>query len=448
MAVHFLDNVIDMNKYPIQQINDQTKRNRKIGLGLMGWADMLAMLAIPYNTEKATNLAEEVMKFIREKGREKSAQLAQIRGDFPSFPESIYPKMGFKNMRNATITTVAPTGTISIIGSCSSGIEPYFALAFYRQVMDNNKLVEVSPVFKDIAKREGFLSEELLNELADTGSVHGMDSVPQKWQDAFVTSHEITPFWHTRMQAAFQKYTDNAVSKTVNFPSEATIDDVRKTYLLSYNLGCKGTTIYRDGSRTGQVLNVGTKDKEAKAAESAAPAEFTPPKPRPKVLVGRTVEMMTGCGKLYVTINQDEHGVPFEVFTSMGKAGGCAQSQCEAIGRLISIDLRSGGNLDRIIKQLKGISCHMRYGFGPNTVLSCSDAVGKALEQATNSPPTEIKVSGKSEDSVTVDKLLEDVEVGTDDTVVRNGACPDCGGPVEHVEGCDICYSCGYSHCS
>ncbi len=228
VAVHFLDNVIDMNKYPIQQINDQTKRNRKIGLGLMGWADMLAMLAIPYNTEKATNLAEEVMKFIREKGREKSAQLAQIRGDFPSFPESIYPKMGFKNMRNATITTVAPTGTISIIGSCSSGIEPYFALAFYRQVMDNNKLVEVSPVFKDIAKREGFLSEELLNELADTGSVHGMDSVPQKWQDAFVTSHEITPFWHTRMQAAFQKYTDNAVSKTVNFPSEATIDDVRK----------------------------------------------------------------------------------------------------------------------------------------------------------------------------------------------------------------------------
>ncbi|PLX66158.1 MAG: ribonucleoside-diphosphate reductase, adenosylcobalamin-dependent [Denitrovibrio sp.] len=446
VAVHFLDNVIDMNKYPIQQINDQTKRNRKIGLGLMGWADMLAMLAIPYNTEKATDLAEEVMKFIRDTGREKSAQLAQIRGDFPSFPDSIYPKMGFKNMRNATITTVAPTGTISIIGSCSSGIEPYFALAFYRQVMDNNKLVEVSPVFKDIAAKEGFLSEELLNELADTGSVHGMDYVPQKWQDAFVTSHEITPLWHTRMQAAFQKYTDNAVSKTVNFPSEATIEDVRKTYLLSYNLGCKGTTIYRDGSRTGQVLNVGTKDKEAQVTETVAPAEFTP-KPRPKVLIGRTVEMMTGCGKLYVTINQDEKGVPFEVFTSMGKAGGCAQSQCEAIGRLISIDLRSGGNLDRIIKQLKGISCHMRYGFGPNTVLSCSDAVGKALEQATNST-TEIKVSGQPQDNITVDKLLEKVDVGTDDTVVKNGACPDCGGPVEHVEGCDICYSCGYSHCS
>ncbi|PLX68320.1 MAG: ribonucleoside-diphosphate reductase, adenosylcobalamin-dependent [Denitrovibrio sp.] len=445
IAVHFLDNVIDMNKYPIKQIDEQTKRNRKIGLGLMGWADMLATLAIPYNSDDATDLAEKVMGFIRDKGREKSAELAKIRGDFPAFKDSIFPKLGFKNMRNATITTVAPTGTISIIGSCSSGIEPYFALAFYRQVMDNNKLVEVSPVFKEIAKKEGFLTDELLEKLADTGSVHGLDEVPKKWQDAFVTSHEITPFWHTKMQAAFKLYTDNAVSKTVNFPNSATEDDVRKTYLLSYNLGCKGVTIYRDGSRTGQVLNVGTKDKEAKA-EAAAIAEFTP-KPRPKVLVGRTVEMMTGCGKLYVTINQDENGTPFEVFTSMGKAGGCAQSQCEAIGRLISIDLRSGGNLDRIIKQLKGISCHMRYGFGPNTVLSCSDAVGKALEKAINDT-TEIKVSGNSDDSITVDKLLESSDYDSDDTVVKNGACPDCGGPVEHVEGCDICYSCGYSHCS
>jgi len=444
IAVHFLDNVIEMNKYPIKQIDEQTKRNRKIGLGLMGWADMLAMLAVPYNTEEATKLAEDVMKFIRDKGREKSAKLAEIRGDFPAFPDSIYPGLGFKHMRNATITTVAPTGTISIIGSCSSGIEPYFAIAFYRQVMDNNKLVEVSPVFKEIAKREGFLSEDILNKVAETGTVHGLDAVPEKWQQAFVTSHEIAPVWHTRMQAAFQKYTDNAVSKTVNFPNEATIEDIRKTYLLSYNLGCKGITIYRDGSRTGQVLNVGTKDKETKEAEAAAEKEFTP-KPRPKVLVGRTVEMMTGCGKLYVTINQDENGTPFEVFTSMGKAGGCAQSQCEAIGRLISIDLRSGGDLERIIKQLKGISCHMRYGFGPNTVLSCSDAVGKALEQATRST-TEIMVS--TENNITVDKLLESSDYSDDETVVKNGACPDCGGPIEFVEGCDICYSCGYSHCS
>ncbi|WP_277656994.1 vitamin B12-dependent ribonucleotide reductase [Seleniivibrio woodruffii] len=448
VAVHFLDNVIDMNKYPIPEIDRQTKRNRKIGLGLMGWADMLAMLCIPYNSDEATKLAEDVMQFIRDKGREKSAALAEIRGDFPTFKDSVYPAKGFKNMRNATITTVAPTGTISIIAGCSSGIEPFFAIAFYRQVMDNNKLVEVSPVFKDIAKREGFLTDELLDQVAETGAVHDIESVPEKWQKAFVTAHDITPFWHTKMQAAFQKFTDNAVSKTVNFPNEATIEDVRRTYLLSYNLGCKGTTIYRDGSRTGQVLNVGTKDKEAQPeAVSQEPCVFAP-KPRPKVLVGRTVEMMTGCGKLYVTINQDENGKAFEVFTSMGKAGGCAQSQCEAIGRLISINLRSGGEIDRIIKQLKGISCHMRYGFGPNTVLSCSDAVGKALEQALRDN-TEIKVSGKQDDSITVDKLLEKAEKAEQDGIkVKNGACPDCGGPVEHVEGCDICYSCGYSHCS
>jgi len=445
IGVHFLDNVIDMNKYPIPEIDRQTKRNRKIGLGLMGWADMLAMLAIPYNTEEACELGEKVMKFIRDKGREKSAELAKVRGNFPTFEESIYPAMGFKNMRNATITTIAPTGTISIIGSCSGGIEPYFAIAFYRHVMDNNKLVEVSPVFKEVAEKEGFLSDELLNKVAETGNVHDLDLVPEKWQGAFVTSHEITPFWHTRMQAAFQKYTDNAVSKTVNFPNEATVDDVRKTYLLSYNLGCKGTTIYRDGSRDGQVLNVGT-DTNKKTEDAQTDDISFQPKDRPKVLVGRTVEMMTGCGKLYVTINQDEDGKPFEVFTSMGKAGGCAQSQCEAIGRLISIDLRSGGDLNRIIKQLKGISCHMRYGFGPNTVLSCSDAVGKALEQATNSP-TEITVSGK-ENSITVDQLLESSSIDDDDTIVKNGACPDCGASVEHVEGCDICYSCGYSKCS
>ncbi|TCK62605.1 vitamin B12-dependent ribonucleotide reductase [Seleniivibrio woodruffii] len=448
VAVHFLDNVIDMNKYPIPEIDRQTKRNRKIGLGLMGWADMLAMLCIPYNSDEATKLAEDVMQFIRDKGREKSAALAEIRGDFPTFKDSVYPAKGFKNMRNATITTVAPTGTISIIAGCSSGIEPFFAIAFYRQVMDNNKLVEVSPVFKDIAKREGFLTDELLDQVAETGAVHDIESVPEKWQKAFVTAHDITPFWHTKMQAAFQKFTDNAVSKTVNFPNEATVEDVRRTYLLSYNLGCKGTTIYRDGSRTGQVLNVGTKDKEAKPESvSQEPCVFAP-KPRPKVLVGRTVEMMTGCGKLYVTINQDENGKAFEVFTSMGKAGGCAQSQCEAIGRLISINLRSGGEIDRIIKQLKGISCHMRYGFGPNTVLSCSDAVGKALEQALRDN-TEIKVSGKQDDSITVDKLLEKAEKAEQEGIkVKNGACPDCGGPVEHVEGCDICYSCGYSHCS
>lgn len=446
-AVNFLDNVIEMNKYPIPQIEEMTKKNRKIGLGLMGWADMLGVLAIPYNSDKAIELAEKIMKFIRDNAREASSELAKIRGNFPAFEGSTYQTSGMEYMRNATVTTIAPTGTISIIGGCSGGIEPYFAVAFYRFVMDGHKLPEVSPAFKEIAKKEGFYSEELMNKVAEVGNVHGLPDVPKKWQDVFVTSHEIPPFWHVKMQAAFQLYTDNAVSKTVNFDKEATIDDVAKTYMLSYNLGCKGVTIYRDGSREDQVLNVGTKEKAKEAAVAICPEQEVKPRPRPAVLVGKTIEMMTGCGKLYVTINQDESGEPFEVFTSIGKAGGCAQSQCEAIGRLISINLRSGGDPDLLIKQLKGISCHMKSGFGANTVLSCSDAVGKALEKAL---ATKIEVIQSEQPSqLTVDKLLEAADKKDAGGVkIKNGACPECGGILEYREGCDICFSCGYSHCS
>lgn len=454
-ATHFLDNVIDMNKYPIKQIEDMTKRNRKIGLGIMGWADMLAKLDIPYNSEEALKLAEDLMKFIRDKGREASSEIAKIRGNFPNFEGSIYPGLGFEYMRNATITTIAPTGTISIIGGSSSGVEPYFAIAFYRNVMDNDKLVEVCPTFREISKKEGFFSSELFEYIAEKGTVKESTVVPEKYKKIFVTAHEISPKWHVKMQSAFQKFTDNAVSKTVNFANEATPDDVREVYELAYKEGCKGITIYRDGSRTGQVLNVGTsKDKEGgKEDEKFLEVKGTfSPKPRPKMLMGRTIEMMTGCGKLYVTINYDEEGEPFEVFTSMGKAGGCAQSQCEAMGRLISLALRSGGEPETIIKQLKGISCHMRYGFGPNQVLSCADAVGKAIEKAVSNP---IEISVINQEKVTVDKLLEEAEKGekkveesTDTPTVKNGACPECGGPIQHVEGCDVCYSCGYSHCS
>jgi len=453
-SVHFLDNVIDMNKYPIKQIEDMTKRNRKIGLGIMGWADMLAMLDIPYNSNEALELASHLMKFIRDKGREASAEIAKKRGNFPNFDGSIYPKLGFKYMRNATITTIAPTGTISIIAGSSSGIEPYFAIAFYRNVMDNEKLVEVCPTFREIAKREGFFSGELFEYIAEKGSVKDSKVVPEKYKKIFVTAHEISPIWHVKMQSAFQKYTDNAVSKTVNFSKEATVEDVKEVYMLAFRQGCKGITIYRDGSRTGQVLNIGTSENKKEEKLFEVKGSFTP-KPRPKVLMGRTIEMMTGCGKLYVTINYDENGDPFEVFTSMGKAGGCAQSQCEAIGRLISIVLRSGGEPETIIKQLKGISCHMRYGFGPNQVLSCADAVGKAIEKAVNNP---IEINVINQEKITVDKLLEEAEnkskqEGNLDTegeniTVKNGACPECGSPIQHIEGCDVCYSCGYSHCS
>lgn len=237
IAVRFLDNVIEMNNYPIKQIDEMTKKNRKIGLGIMGWADMLVMLNIPYNSDKATLLAEEVMKFIRDEGRKMSVELAEKRGSFPSFDKSIYPALGFKAMRNATITTIAPTGTISIIAGASSGIEPYFALAYYRNVMDNNKLPEVNPYFLEKAHESKFYSESLMNKLADAGNAHDLTEVPEDIRKVFVTSHEIEPVWHVKMQAAFQKYTDNAVSKTVNFQNTATIEDVEKAYMLAYDLG-------------------------------------------------------------------------------------------------------------------------------------------------------------------------------------------------------------------
>lgn len=446
IAVRFLDNVIEMNNYPIKQIDETTKKNRKIGLGIMGWADMLVMLEIPYNSEKAIELAEKVMKFIQDKGHETSQKLGEERGDFPNFKDSFFPEKGYKHMRNATVTTIAPTGTISIIAGASSGIEPYFALAYYRNVMDNNKLPEVNPYFLRYAMSEKFYSEELMNKLAESGSAHGLKEVPEKLRDIFVTAHEIEPIWHVKMQAAFQKYTDNAVSKTVNFQKEATIKDVEDAYMLAYELGCKGITIYRDGSRENQVLNIG-KDKEATApCEEPAPIK---PRERPDLLLGSTIEMVTGCGKMYVTINRDGNGKIFEVFTSIGKAGGCAQSQSEAIGRLISLALRTGIEPEFIIRQLKGISCHMKYGFGERVILSCADAVGKALEKALNNPQG-IQVAHQN--SVTVDSLLADInkeeEKDRHKQKVSNGACPECGGPIEYVEGCNVCHSCGYSQCS
>jgi ribonucleoside-diphosphate reductase alpha chain len=446
LAVRFLDNVIEMNNYPIPQIDEMTKRNRKIGLGIMGWADMLVKLEIPYNSDEAINLAEELMKFIQDEGRTASMELAKVRGSFPGFDKSIYPELGFTHMRNATITTIAPTGTISIIAGASSGIEPYFALAFYRNVMDNNKLAEVNPQFLEVARREGFYTQELIDHLAEEGNLQEDSPVPNKWKSIFITAHGISPKWHVRMQAAFQKYTDNAVSKTVNFNEDATVEDVRSVYSLAYEMGCKGITIYRDGSRAGQVINVGTGSAEAAPALIEMTQPYAP-RPRHDTLIGKTIEMMTGCGKMYVTINQDENGRIFEVFTHIGKAGGCAQSQSEAIGRLISLALRSGSDPDTIVKQLKSISCHMKSGFGPSTVLSCADAVGKAIEKAI-STPMEIKVTATKQ--LSVESFLEEYEkkASSGKRRVSNGACPECGGPIEYVEGCNICYSCGYSHCS
>lgn len=425
LSTRFLDNVIEANKYPLPEIDEMTRANRKIGLGVMGWADMLILLGIPYNSKDAIVLGEKVMKFINDKSHEESVQLAVERGAFPNFKGSTYDKPGFEPIRNATCTTIAPTGTISIIANCSSGVEPLFAVSYIRQVLDNNKLIEVHPIFEKIAKERGFYSEELMQEIAEKGTVHGIDTVPEDIRRIFVTSHDITPKDHVLMQAAFQRHTDNAVSKTVNFCHDATLEDVSTVYLLAYKEGCKGVTIYRDGSRDMQVLSVGTKEEEH--PEDHVPRETKKAgrkRERPRALTGATYQMETGCGPLYVTINQDERGL-FELFTTMGKAGGCAASQCEAIGRLVSLAWRSGVQARQAVKQMIGITCHKPAGFGENRVTSCADAVAKAIEM----------------------HMLADGEAPV--TFVSNGgACPECGGPVEHEGGCCVCHSCGYSECS
>lgn len=423
LAVHFLDNVIEVNKYPLDKIEEMTKKNRKIGLGVMGWADMLIQLGIPYDSEEALELAEKVMGFIREEGHRASMDLAEIRGPFPNFKGSIYDRPGRRPMRNATVTTIAPTGTISIIANTSSGIEPLFAVCYFRNVMDGTRMVEINPFFERIAKERGFYSDELMEKIAEHGSIQGLKEVPSDIKKIFKTAHDISAEYHVRMQAAFQKYTDNAVSKTINFPHDATVEDVERAYMLAYKLGCKGITIYRDGSRESQVLMSG---KTEKKIVGKAEEQKVVKRERPKALRGWTYQMQTGCGPLYVTINEDNVGL-FELFTTMGKAGGCAASQCEAIGRLISLAWRSGVPAKQVIKQLMGISCHKPSGFGENKILSCADAVSKAIE-------THLKNNGKYE------KVEREA--------FSSGACPECGGPLEHEGGCVVCRVCSYSECA
>lgn len=428
-AVRFLDNVIDMNRFPLQAIEERTKANRKIGLGVMGFADMLIQMGVPYNSEEAVEVAQRLMRFIRDEARNESEKLAEERGVFPNWEGSIYARSnGKRKLRNATLTTIAPTGTISIIAGASSGIEPLFAIAFSRHVLGGEELIEVSPLFERIAKERGFYTPELIKEIAAKGSLHEIAGVPGDIKRVFVTAHDITPEWHIRLQAAFQMYTDNAVSKTVNFPHEATREQVAEAYNLAYDLGCKGVTIYRDGCRENQVLTTG---KTAKAAQAPATVTqvITEPRDRPDVITGTTRAVTTGCGKLYITINEDEKG-PFEVFGNMGKAGGCAASQTEAVARLISLALRSGISPGHIVKQLKGISCHMpAWGSNGTKILSCADAFAKTLEACLQ------KYAGQ----LTIDFGAKEP--------THLGACPECGGTLTHESGCITCHDCGYSQC-
>jgi len=420
IAVRFLDNVIDVNKFPLPQIEDMTKKSRKIGLGVMGFADMLLMLGVPYNSEEALKIGTEVMRLVHDEADKTSAGLAEERSVFPAFAGSTYDVPGGAKMRNASCTTIAPTGSLSIIAGCSSGIEPLFALSYTRNILDGAQLVEVNPQFEKVARGEGFYSDELMKQLAEGAKLHDMEAIPDKIKQIFVTAHEITPEWHVKMQAAFQKSTDNAVSKTVNFPQEATREDIANVYKMAYEEGLKGITIYRDRSRDAQVLTTG---REKKAEDVG----LTPRK-RPTETRGTITKVNTGCGSLYITVAYDSKGI-FEVFATLGKSGGCASAQLEATCRLITLALRSGIDVASVVKQLKGIRCPSIAWEEGKSILSCADAIASVLEKHINGEAT----PPQTENNNPLKNLA--------------GQCPDCGNLLVYQEGCYICPSCGYTKC-
>jgi ribonucleoside-diphosphate reductase alpha chain len=511
-ATHFLDNVIDANNYPLEEIDDLSKRIRRIGLGVMGWADMLIRLGIPYGSDESIELGREIMAFIDEQSKVESERLAEERGVFPEWVESIWgpdetcarngdgerirPE---RRLRNCNLTTVAPTGTISIIAGCSGGIEPLYAVAFMRN-QAGSLMPDVNDDFVRIAQEEGWYTEELMERIADEGHID-FDEVPEHVREVFVTSHEVTPEEHIRMQAAFQESVDSAISKTCNFSEEASEEDVREIYLLAHSLGCKGVTVYRDGSRDEQVLSTGETARKVKEAAGALEeiddgelagelagaferleelereneelqeerrrakrkiAELESGmvqrpmvRERPDALMGYTRKIESPLGTMYVTINEDQKGTPFEVFVNLGKAGGAAMADAEAIGRLISLALRSGIPLRKVHKQLRGISSDRAVGFGDKKVLSTPDAVAQVLEQYMAEKEGEqqelpIREPGHAKASnggtqTAAEPVIERLEAEAAREFL--GACPDCGASLQFQEGCAKCVACGYSEC-
>lgn len=441
-AVHFLDNVIDANKFPLEKIAKTTRMTRKIGLGVMGWADMLLYLGIPYNSEEAVALADRLMKFVLGCGRRASAELAKTRGAFPLFEQSIY-KDG-PPLRNATVTTIAPTGTLSIIAGVSSGIEPVFSYVYIRNVMDGTEMLEVNPVLEEVLKKRELYSDELMRRIAEEGTIAHFEEIPEDIRRVFVSAHDISPLYHIKMQAAFQNHTDNAVSKTVNFPNSATVEEVAEVYKLAYRLGCKGVTIYRDGSRDSQVLNLASKksgdDEKAEEENSLGPSYVVVPRPRPDITQGMTEKMSIGCGNLYITVNYDDHGI-CEVFTNTGKAGGCP-SQSEATARLVSIALRSGIDVKTITSQLRGIRCPSTIRQKGMKCTSCPDAIARVIEKV-------VATNGFHEGGASFVALASGYQSGDDSNPMSHlRACPECNAKVEHEGGCVICRNCGYSKCN
>jgi ribonucleoside-diphosphate reductase alpha chain len=505
LATHFLENVIDANQYPLSEITDLAQRIRRIGLGVMGLADLFVKLGIPYDSDEGVALGRRVQQFVDEEAKAESERLAGIRGTFPEWERSIWGPdqtcarddegnrvRPMRPLRNCNVTTVAPTGTISIIAGCSSGIEPLFAVAFMRN-QAGVLMPDVNEDFVAIARSEGWYSDDLMRRIAEAGHIDFAE-VPSKWRRVFVTANHIKPEWHIRMQAAFQEYNDSAISKTCNFAYDATEGYVEEIYRLAYRLGCKGVTVYRDGSRDMQVLSTGSTAKKVQeqatsSGQAVAVASTEVPelkgqlaeleaenerlrrmvhdleaenlqrrqkRSRPELLRGATRRLETPLGTLYVTITEDDRGQPFEVFMSLGKAGGALMADVEALGRLISLALRSGIPIKEIYRQVRGISSDRTIGLGPNKVLSVPDAVGIAIERYMQeqqgiqqellpgsaaalapAPVASQPAAGPGGEQMVLGGLQETL----------SGACPDCGSQLEFAEGCMKCHVCGFSEC-
>jgi ribonucleoside-diphosphate reductase alpha chain len=522
-STHFLDNIIDVNKYPLPEIDALSKRIRRIGLGVMGFADLLVRMGIPYDTPEGVEMGRRVMQFLDVEGKKESERLAHERGPFPEWARSIWGPdetcardadgqriRPMQMLRNCNVTTVAPTGTISIIAGCASGLEPLFAVAFMRN-QAGVMMPDVNEDFVAIAQREGWYSDALMERIAKSGSVK-QPEIPERWQRVFITANEISPEWHVRMQAAFQQHCDSAISKTTNFAHTASVDDVRAIYELAYELNCKGVTVYRDGSRDGQVLSTGATEQAKKEREkgAAAPVAAAPAnageaialkrqvgelqgtiaeleasldrtkkalyeaeaentqrrakRARPDKLRSTSMRKETPLGTMFVHISEDDRGQPFDVFINLGKAGGSAMADAEAMGRLISLALRSGIPLMEIHRQLRGISSDRAVGLGPNKVLSVPDAVGLALEdwwrdkqgvqqELLSTPALPVQTPVQAMPAVpapTASGAQAQGELGLqayDPGESFMGTCPDCGSQLEFAEGCVKCHVCGFSEC-
>ncbi|MFL5480753.1 MAG: vitamin B12-dependent ribonucleotide reductase [Gemmatimonadaceae bacterium] len=504
LSTHFLDNIIDVNKYPLPEIDALSKRIRRIGFGVMGFADALVRLGIAYNSVEGVEFGRRLQKFVDVESKRESERLANERGPFPEWARSIWGPdetcardakgnrvRPMQMLRNCNVNTIAPTGTISIIAGCSSGIEPLFAIAFMRN-QAGVMMPDINEDFVAIARKEGWYSDELMEKIANQGHIH-FDEVPEHWQRVFVTAHDITPEWHVRMQAAFQEHCDSAISKTTNFPHAASPEDVREIYELAYALKCKGVTVYRDGSRDNQVLSTGatetakadregrteradahgtiaeleaevTRLKEALFDAEAENLQRRAKRSRPDTLRGITTRIETPLGTMFLNITEDDRGQPFEVFINLGKAGGAAMADAEAIGRLISLALRSGIPIREVHRQLRGIASDKAIGLGPNKVLSVPDAIGIALEKwmrekqgvqqdllaAPPISPSPVEIVQPKPTPMVNSGEGTQAQFGFD-AVNRSesfiGTCPDCGSSLEFAEGCAKCHVCGFSEC-